>query len=120
MMLSQREINCIQGSLESLCNLDCTIKRSTTTGTDDGWNNGTGVPTEVGTTKALKQQPNPALIQAYANRLGTHTAWHMSFPLDADVQERDTLVIDGEEFTAQVKLQGSYDFLLNFLVTEVL
>lgn len=120
MQLSQREINCISGSLVSLCNLDCTIMRSATTGTGNNWINSSGEPTEVGTTKALKEQPGPALIQEYANRLGTHTIWHMSFPLDADVRERDTLVINGEAFKAEVKLQGSYEFLLRFLVTEVL
>jgi hypothetical protein len=115
------ELACIGRDAAALCNLDCTIKRSTTSGTPDGWNNeGSGDPVVVGTTKALKQIPKPALLQVYADRIGTHTVWHMSFPLGADVREQDTLVIASEEFTAQVKVQASYDFLLNFLVIEVL
>lgn len=118
--LSPAELASMQAVSNSLCNLDCTIKRVTENGTPDGWNNGVGSPTVVGTTKALKKQPRPALLQAYADRIGNHTAWYMSFPMGADVQERDVLVINGEEFKAQAKLVGSYDTLLNFLVTEVL
>lgn len=99
---------------------DCQVERNTTVFTPNGWDQqDPNAPlTPIGTVKCMKYVPSPALLAAAPDRLATLTIWHMAFPLGSDVKEGDLLTVNGEQFKAQTKVVGSYDVLLNFLVSE--
>lgn len=119
--ISADEWASISADLAVLLTDDCEITRNTVTSTPDGWNQNDQQSnyTTVGTTKCMKTTPSPALLQAAADRLSTLTIWRMLFPDGADVRERDILIVNGESFRAEVHIQGTFDPLLSFLVSEV-
>jgi hypothetical protein len=107
----------IRSDVADFLDLDCTIKRPPRT--QDAWGSETGEPVTIAVTKVGMKSPKPAVLDAYADRIGAKLAWQVNFPYGTDVQEQDHLVIGVDEMVVQAELtQQSYPVFTTVLATE--
>jgi hypothetical protein len=98
--------------------LDCVIQRKTAT--SDAWGTETEVWATVATLKAGMKSPTPAMLDLYAEQLGTKLAWQVNFTWGTDVRIQDHLIIGADTMIVQAILsQQSYGALTTCLAVEI-
>ena len=117
--ISDVEMTALRAEVAALLDLDCTIQRPTKT--KDAW----GTETEVFNTissnglKAGMKSPRPAVLDAYADRIGAKLAWEVDLPYGTDVQELDHVIVGTDTMVVQANLsQQSYATLTTVLAVE--
>jgi len=116
--ISNAEITALRAEVAAAAlDLDCTIQRPPMT--PDAWGSRSGEPVTVVTVKAGMKSPTPAVLEAYADRIGAKLAWQVNFTYGTDVRELDHLVIGTDTMVVQAILsQQSYSTLTTVLATE--
>jgi hypothetical protein len=99
--------------------IDCTIQRATTA--KDAWGTETETWSTIATLKAGMKSPKPAVLEAYADRIGAKLAWEVNFTYGTDVREQDHLIIGTDTMVVQANLSvQSYPSLTTVLATETI
>lgn len=119
-MLDASELTQARSDAATLLDLDCTIRRPTSSRGGAGSRNRTGTTT-IATVKAGMKQPSASIMQNYDDMLGSLSVWQVKMPYGTSVLKQDELLIADKVLTVQVDLTThSYAMYTMVLASEVL
>lgn len=109
-----------QDTADVVCDKDCAIQRLSSITPNNRGVPDTSSYSTIATVKAGMKQPTGTHLQNYAYAIEALAAWLVHFPIGTDVQEKDHLLIEGENLEVQIILvPQSYPALRSVLATEL-
>ena len=119
-LIPDTELTAIRAAAQTVLDSPCVITYPASS-VSDGYGHATTTWATRATVNASLRKPSAALMQLYADRVGTLAQWVVHLPWGTTVDIGDRLAVDGQLLTVAADLSiSSYSTLKTVLAAEIM